>query len=215
MRLEEALRLVDEKECDVTTFSEHLREDWIASALEATGVATLRRRRLPMEQVVWFVLGMSLYRSRPMWEVVDSLDLALPDTFRPLVDKSSIVKSRRRLGESPMRWLFETSAKSWVGDTSKSHRWRGLTLYGVDGTTFRVPDSDVNRESFGLAQGARGSSGYPLVRMVGLMSLRTHLLLRAEFGPYSQGEYTYARKLWDEIPSESLTELVTTRSDTL
>jgi hypothetical protein len=31
--------------------------DWIEAALEATGTATLRRRRLPAEQVIWLVLG--------------------------------------------------------------------------------------------------------------------------------------------------------------
>src|SRR5256885_13077551 len=29
------------------------------------------------------------------------------------------------------------------------HKWRGLALYGVDGTTARVPDSKENRAHFG------------------------------------------------------------------
>ena len=36
--------------------------EWIGAALEATGTATLRRRRLPAERVIWLVLGMALYR---------------------------------------------------------------------------------------------------------------------------------------------------------
>jgi Insertion element 4 transposase N-terminal len=36
---------------------------WIEEALEATGTATLRRRRLPAEQVVRLVLGMALPRN--------------------------------------------------------------------------------------------------------------------------------------------------------
>lgn len=31
----------------------HVPEEWFADALEATGTATIRRRRLPAEQVVW------------------------------------------------------------------------------------------------------------------------------------------------------------------
>ena len=43
-----------------------------------TGTATLRKRRLPAEQVVWLVIGMALLRDRPIAEVVRQLDLAMP-----------------------------------------------------------------------------------------------------------------------------------------
>jgi hypothetical protein len=49
---------------------------WIDEALEATGTATLRRRQLPAEQVVGLVLGMALYRDRPIDELVERLDQA-------------------------------------------------------------------------------------------------------------------------------------------
>jgi len=45
--------------------------DWIEQALELTGTVTLRRRRLPAEQMIWLVLGMALYRDRPIAELVD------------------------------------------------------------------------------------------------------------------------------------------------
>ena len=37
----------------------------------------------------------------------------------------------------------------WAHASAVRHRWRGLALYAVDGTTLRVPDSDENREHFG------------------------------------------------------------------
>lgn len=46
----------------------HLDPAWIERALEATGTATLRKRRLPAEQVVWLVIGMALYRDRPIYD---------------------------------------------------------------------------------------------------------------------------------------------------
>ena len=53
----------------------------------------------------------------------------------------------------------------------------GLALYGVDGTTVRVPDSEENREHFGGQRGRdESTSGYPLVRAVTLMALRSHIL---------------------------------------
>ena len=57
--------------------------------------------------------------------------------------------------------------------------------HAIDGTTLRVADSDTNRAHFGLAVGgARGASGYPLVRLAALMAVRSHVLARAAFGPY-------------------------------
>ena len=38
---------------ELDAFRKHLPREWIEEALRATGTATLRRRRLPAEQVVW------------------------------------------------------------------------------------------------------------------------------------------------------------------
>src|SRR5262245_48621562 len=59
-------------------FSETLDAAWIAQALQATGTATIRRRKLPAEYVVWLVIGMALLRDRSIREVVRHLDLVLP-----------------------------------------------------------------------------------------------------------------------------------------
>ena len=47
----------------VDRFRQDLDPQWIEDALTATGTATLRRRRLPAEQVVWLVLGMALFNN--------------------------------------------------------------------------------------------------------------------------------------------------------
>ena len=38
----------------------NIPQQWIEQALQMTGVATLRKRRLPMEQALWLVLGVAL-----------------------------------------------------------------------------------------------------------------------------------------------------------
>lgn len=178
--------------------------DWISAALHATGTATLRKRRLPVEQVPWLVIGMALYRDRPITEVVNKLDLAMPDSSRPTVAPSAVVQARDRLGEAPMAWLFGQTAHVWGHESARAESWRGLSVYGVDGTTLRVPDSDENREHFGLWSGARGESGYPMVRLACLMALRSHLLVAASFGPYGRSEHSYAEDLWPCLPDDSL-----------
>jgi len=187
-------------------FLASLDPDWIDDALEATGTATIRKRRLPAEQVIWLVIGMCLFRDLSLKELVATLDLALPGSRGVRVAPSSIVQARQRLGDEPLRWLFERLASAWGHASARKHAWRGLALYGADGTTVRVPDSDENRAHFGGQDTRWGStSGYPLVRMVTLMALRSHILAGASFGPYSSGEHTYANDLWPLIPDDSLT----------
>lgn len=185
-------------------FAQHLPQAWLEQALEATGTATVRKRRLPAEQVVWVVLGMALYRDRSIVEVVDKLDLALPGTSGAPVAPSAVPQARARLGEEPMAWLFGHAARRWAHASADQQRWRGLALYGLDGTSLRVPDSNENREHFGSAKG-RTASGYPMTRLVALMALRSHVLAGARFGPYTRSEQSYANELWSEVPDQTLT----------
>jgi hypothetical protein len=188
------------------TFRRHLDAAWIEEALTATGTATVRRRRLPVEDVVWVVLGMALFRDRPIEDVVSKLDLALPGGGRT-VARSSISQARARLGSEPMKWLFERSASAWAHASADAHRWRGLALYGIDGSSLRVPDTPENRAHFGGQSGRKGSeSGYPMARIVALMVLRSHLLAGVWLGPYGgTSELDPAKQLRMSIPDNSLT----------
>jgi len=187
-------------------FVASLDPEWIDEALQATGTATIRRRRLPAEQVIWLVIGMCLFRDLSMRELVATLDLALPGSRGIRVAPSSIVQARNRLGDEPLRWLFERMAEAWGHASARAHAWRGLAVYGADGTTVRVPDSAENRAHFG-GQDTRwdSTSGYPLVRLVTLMALRSHILAGARFGAYALSEGALADELWPLLPDHSLT----------
>ena len=185
-------------------FRASLDPEWIDEALKATGTATIRRRRLPAEQVIWLVLGMGIYRNKPITEIVAELGLALPGSRGPRTASSSVTQARERLGDEPIRWLFEHCAEVWAHTSARRHCWRGLAVYGVDGTTLRLPDSDANREHFGYCTGSRGEGAYPTARLVTLMALRSHLLAAARFGPQSGGELSYAKEIWPLIPDESV-----------
>jgi transposase IS4-like protein/DDE family transposase len=193
---------------DLEDFRKHISPEWIDQALKATGTATVRRRRLPSEQVIWVVLGMALFRDRPLEDVVTKLDLALPGLGT--VARSSIAQARERVGHEPIKWLFEHCGSAWAHKSAKACSWRGLSLYGMDGTSVLVPNTAENREAFGGHRSHGTESAYPMVRIVVLMALRSHLLAGANFGPYEgEGvhEIEYAKPLCDLIPESSLTVL--------
>jgi len=197
-----------ERAASFDLFSETLEPEWIAQALAATGMASLRRRKLPAEHVIWIVIGMALLRDRSIAEVVRHLDLVLPTPRgeRQRVTGGAIVQARDRLGPEPLAWLFQSTADVWASASAEEHRWRGLAVFGVDGTTLRVPDTPENDAHFGRPGTSRGGApaGYPHVRLVALMVLHSHLLAGLALGPYGDSELTLAARLWPQLPERSL-----------
>ena len=200
-----------ERSASFEVFADSLDPHWIEQALAATGTATVRRRKLPAEQVVWIVIGMALLRDRSIEEVVHHLELVLPGRAatarRASATSSAVVQARDRLGPAPLATLFEQTAARWAADSADAHRWRGLAVYGVDGSALRVPDTPENEAAFGRPGSGRGPAGYPQLRLVALMVLRSHLLAGLNLGPWSVGEATLAEPLWEKLPDHSVTIL--------
>ena len=186
---------------------EHLDPSWVEEALLSTGTASLRRRRLPAQLVIWLVIGIALFRNRSIEYVASHLDLTLPGHGGKPASKSSLADARARLGDEPMAWLYSRTAREWARRSADEHRWRGLALYGADGTKMYTPDTPENREYFRGSHSGRGESGFPMVRLVVLMALTTHVTAAAAFGPYENGECTLAEELWRHVADHSLTIL--------
>jgi hypothetical protein len=183
---------------NISRFAASLRPEWISEALKASGVATMRSRKLPAEKTIWLVLGIALFGDRSILRVVEHLKLV----FKGVVASSSISEARARLTSSPIQWLFNKVAEAWCDDGGD--RWHGLALYGLDGSHQRVADAKAVAEHFGRPSG-RTAGGYPQMRFVALMNLTTRLLAGASVGPWSSGEISLATDLWDRIPDQSLT----------
>ncbi|WP_246794420.1 IS4 family transposase [Burkholderia perseverans] len=197
--------MLDTGPTELSRLAEHLPHAWIEQAIEATGTASIRRRRLPAEQVVWLVIALAIYRHWSVSEVVDSLELVLPNESA-FVSKSAVTQARQRLGQAPIAWLFEQTAQAWCKQDAVRHGVKGLSLWAMDGTTLRTPDSTANREHFGAQSYASGKvASYPQVRAVTLSSIPTHLVANIAFGRYDTNEMIYAKSLLAQIPDHSLT----------
>lgn len=201
--LESLIRLGPE---GIEKFGASLDAEWIAQALEATGTASIRRRKLPAEQAVWLVLGMSLFTDRSIENVVEHLDLVVPGVTS--LAPSAISKARGRLGPEPMKWLFDKVAGHWSGQGGEAG-FAGLALFAVDGTCMRVQDSDANFEYFGKpgGRGGSGDAGYPQLRLACLVNLGTRMLAAAHFAPFITSEHELAKELWQHVPAKSVTIL--------
>ena len=189
-------------------FSESLDPQWIDEALDATGAASMRRRKLPAESAVWLVVGMGLFANRPITSLVEHLDLVLPGVTT--LARSAVTQARYRLGAPPIAYLFGRAAQAWAAEASTaSGGYKGLKLFAVDCTCLRVPDSDQNFEHFGKPGGRGGSNdaGYPQARGACLLDVSSRLVIDAEFGPFEVSEHELAETLWASVPDNSLTLL--------
>src|SRR5690606_34215468 len=79
------------------SLSDILSPELLEECLQHSGVATIRKRRLPMDMLVWAVIGMALFRDKPLSQSVNELDILLPGN-KPFVAPSAVVQGRQRLG---------------------------------------------------------------------------------------------------------------------
>ena len=105
-----------ERPASLAQFSAAIDPQWIAEALAATGTASVRRRKLPADHLVWLVIGIGLFHDRSIAEVVHHLDLVLPPRRggRGRVSNAAIVQARDQLGAAPLAALFTQTATAWT-----------------------------------------------------------------------------------------------------
>lgn len=175
----------------------------LSQAFEHAGVATVRRRRLPLEAVMWSVIGMSLFRNEPVWDIANRLDISLPGKNK-LIAPSAIVQGRQRLGFEAVQYTFQQLAHQ-AFSTQAFEQWCGLNLLAVDGVSFRTQDNEENRAEFGSDRNQYGEGSYPHIRMCSLMEVSSHLLLDSCFDARCVGEMSLAQRLIPSVPDNSLT----------
>ena len=211
MPLHQTLLDIDElhRFSDDSTFSQNIPVEWLESALTLTSKATVRRRRLPSDQVLWSVLGMALFRHENIAEVARRLNVCSQDLANDsLLAKSGGSAARQRLGSEPIEWLFHKTGSHWGREKVAGDDWQGLQVLAVDGALFRTPDTPELREHFGSGNTSTDrQTPYPMMRLVSLMNTRSHIMLDAQVSPYRKGEIRLAEECVSAIPNHSVTLL--------
>ena len=83
-----------------------------------------------------------------------------------------------------------------LAEASTPGAWyRGLRLVAFDGSTLAVPDEQEKRAHFGLPGSARGSAGFPKLRLTVLMEVGTRAPFAWCWGPFRETETEQAERL--------------------
>ena len=176
----------------------------LEQAFEYSGIATVRRRRLPLDAVIWSVIGMSLFRNEPVWDIASKLGISLLGKNK-LVAPSALVQARQRLGDEAVGHVFHMMAQRTFRH-EVFEQWCGLNLLAVDGVLFiRAQDTQEKLIEFGCERNSQGDAVYPQIRICSLMETSSHMLLASEFDSRKVGEMTLAQRLLSSVPDNALT----------
>ncbi|MDU4840959.1 MAG: IS4 family transposase [Leclercia adecarboxylata] len=183
---------------EVQSLADLLPPDLIQQAFSLTDTVTLRKRKLPLESMVWLVIGMAIFNNKLLSHIVNLMDI-VDRTGRPFTAPSSVIARRKTLGEDAIRVLFGLTQQHWHEEARHPH-WNGLTLNAVDGVVWRTPDTPENAAAFAKAGNQYGERGCPQVRMVCLMELSSHLLRASVMDRYDVSEVRLAAGLAKQAP---------------
>ena len=180
----------------------------VREALRRTGRGSVRRRSLPAEVMVYYVIAMGLFRSVSTREVLRCLMEGLrwisPELMTRDSDKSSISRARTRLGAEPFAALREACVRPLAEASTPGAWYRGLRLVGFNGSTLAVPDEEENRIRFELPGTLRGRAGSPKLRLTILAEIGTRAPLAWCGGPLGESEMKQAERLVPHLSSGML-----------
>jgi hypothetical protein len=166
--------------------------EMVDAVLEQTCRVQRRVRDLPARVVVYLLLAGCLFAELGYVQVWHRLAAGLGGLPVALPTAGAMTQARRRLGPGPLRELFFLLS----GPGPAGARWRGLLVVAVDGTIMTVADSEANLAVYDKQSGGpNGASGYPMLRLLALVSCGTRSVIDAVFGPVRDGETTYAVRL--------------------
>src|SRR4051812_30270129 len=117
-------------------------------------------------------------------------------------ETNTYCEARQRLPLGVVVRLAHQTAREIDGLAPEAWLWKGRRVTLVDGTTASMPDTPENQKAYPQAKAQEPGLGFPLVRMVALISLATGVVRDLALGPYrgkETGETASFRTLWDRL----------------
>jgi len=107
-------------------------------------------------------------------------------------------RARAKLSEAAIHRLAADVADGCEQQVDEEWLWRGRHAYLVDGTTVSMPDTPENQAAYPQPPSQQEGLGFPIARVVVLLSLATGMLTDMALGPYTgkeTGETALLRQL--------------------
>ena len=117
-------------------------------------------------------------------------------------DTGAYCRARAKLPEVVIRRLAVQVGSRLEEEIPVDWLWHGRHVKLADGTTLTMPDTPANQQAYKQSTSQQPGLGFPIVRMVVLLSLASAALCGMALGPYAgkeTGENALLRSLWEEL----------------
>ena len=114
----------------------------------------------------------------------------------------SYCKARQRLPEDLLADLARRNGNDLHRQVPSTRWLNGRPIKIADGTTVSMPDTPANQKVYPQQPGQKKGLGFPIIRLVGLISLSCGAVLDVAMAPYSgkrTGETSLLRRLFDYL----------------
>lgn len=122
-------------------------------------------------------------------------------------ETGSFCKARQRLPLTVLTDLARGRAQQLDEQAKDAWTWKGRPVQLVDGTTVSMPDTVANQEAFPQPRSQKAGVGFPLARLVAVISLATGAVRELALGPSrgkETGETALLRTLWDRFATGTI-----------
>jgi hypothetical protein len=183
----------------VTPLRELLPDGQVMSAIEEAGKVFRHRIYTPLV-TFWAFLSQVLGAEKSCRAIVTRLlsGVAGADRNRPSEDTGAYCRARKRLPEEALKKLVRETAATAEKKVEMSRLWKGRRVLLADGTCVSMPETKQLVSEFGRTC-KRRRRGFPVAKIVALISLAAGVVVDAAVGPWRKHERELLRELWRSL----------------
>ena len=191
------------QESDVLPFHDHLDSEMVNAALAAEGVSFNERVFTPLVTLCLFLSQVldpdhscrAAVARLIVWLTINGRKPCSPET-------NSYCDARQRLPLGVIVQLVHQTAQRIEASANDQWLWKGRKVSLVNGTTVSMPDTLKNQQAFPQSRTQGIGLGFPVARLVAIISLATGVARDLALGPYKgkeTGETALFRTLLDGL----------------
>ena len=176
------------EQLDVAVISRNYPRSSINSVLNAHSKNSRRKRDLPNDLLVYYIICLGLYMNANLQEVlnylVEGFRYISGFNFPKITGKSGISQARSRLGYKVIQELCNIHVKPIAIKSTKGAWYKEYRLVAIDGSVLDLPDEEKVRNYFGGSK----NGCFPQAQIVTLFECGTHVMFAGSIAPYSVSE---------------------------
>ncbi len=116
-------------------------------------------------------------------------------------------RARKRLPLDLITQLVQATSTHLEDRTPTEWRWKNKPVYLIDGTSMTMPDTPENQSRYPQQGGQKPGLGFPICRLLGIVSLSSGAIMRASVGRFQgkgSDEQSLLRGLLDQFSADDV-----------